>query len=98
MQVKLKQDNYYLSETEGQKFGKKGEIINIDPLFYKHIKGICEIVKGNSEEKKHDEKPLDKMNKAELVEKAKEIGLEYTDDEYEAFNKADIIKLIQEKK
>lgn len=38
------------------------------------------------------------MNKAELVEKAKEIGLEYTDDEYEAFNKADIIKLIQEKK
>ena len=96
MQVKLKQDNYYLSETEGQKFGKKGEIINIDPLFYKHI--ICEIVKGNSEEKKPDEKPLDKMNKAELVEKAKEIGLEYTDDEYEAFNKADIIKLIQEKK
>ena len=97
MQVNLKQDNYYLSETEGQKFGKKGEIINIDPLFYKHIKGICEIVKGNSE-KKPDEKPLDKMNKAELVEKAKEIGLEYTDDEYEAFNKADIIKLIQEKK
>lgn len=98
MQVKLKRDNYYLSETEGQKFGKNGEIINIDPLFYKHIKGICEIVKGNSEEKKPDEKPLDKMNKAELVEKAKEIGLEYTDDEYEAFNKADIIKLIQEKK
>lgn len=98
MQVKLKQDNYYLSETEGQKFGKKGEIINIDPLFYKHIKGICEIVKGNSEEKKSNEKPLDKMNKAELVEKAKAIGLEYTDEEYEAFNKADIIKLIQEKK
>ena len=98
MQVKLKQDNYYLSETEGQKFGKKGEIINIDPLLYKHIKGICEIVKGNSEEKKPDEKPLGKMNKVELVEKAKEIGLEYTDDEYEAFNKVDIIKLIQEKK
>lgn len=98
MQVKLKQDNYYLSETEGQKFGKKGEIINIDPLFYKHIKGICEIVKGNLGENKPNEKPLDKMNKAELVEKAKEIGLEYTDDEYEAFSKADIIKLIQEKK
>lgn len=98
MQVKLKRDNYYLSETEGQKFGKKGEIINIDPLFYKHIKGICEIAKGNSEEKKLDEKPLDKMNKAELVEKAKDVGLEYTDEEYEAFNKADIIKLIQEKK
>ena len=91
MQVKLKRDNYYLSETEGQKFGKKGEIINIDPLFYKHVK-------GNSEEKEPDEKPLDKMNKAELVEKAKEVGLEYTDDEYEAFNKADIIRLIQEKK
>ena len=67
MQVKLKRDNYYLSETEGQKFGKKGEIINIDPLFYKHIKGICEIVKGNSDEKKPDEKPLDKMNKADII-------------------------------
>ena len=32
-----------------------------------------------------------------LVEKAKEVGLDYSDEDYEKFTKADITKLIQEK-
>ena len=96
MKVKLKQDNYYISETGSQKFGHKGQVVNIDPLFHKHITLICEIV-ADKEEKEPEEKPLNKMNKDELVEKAKEVGLDYSDEDYEKFTKADITKLIQEK-
>ena len=96
MKVKLKQDNYYISETGSQKFGYKDQGVNIDQLFHKHITLICEIV-SDKEEKEPEEKPLNKMNKDELVEKAKEVGLDYSDEDYEKFTKADITKLIQEK-
>ena len=96
MKVKLKQDNHYISETGSQKFGYKDQVVNIDPLFHKHITLICEIV-ADKEEIEPEEKPLNKMNKDELVEKAKEVGLDYSDEDYEKFTKADITKLIQEK-
>lgn len=96
MKVKLLQDNGYVSETEGNKFGRKGEIVNIDPLFLKLIKDKCKIV-GDDEDDKKTEKPLDKMNKADLITKGKEVELDLTDEDYEKLNKADIIKLIQDK-
>ena len=99
MRVKLLQDQYYVSETDGNKFGKKDEIVNIDPLFYKLISAKCKPVKNDEQkqDEKSEEKPLDKMNKVELVEKAKTIGLELTQEEIEAMTKADIIKLIVDK-
>ena len=99
MQVKLLQDQYYVSETDGNKFGKKDEIVNIDPLFYKLISTKCKPVKNDEQkqDEKSEEKPLDKMNKVELVEKAKTVGLELTQEEIEAMTKADIIKLIVDK-
>ena len=96
MKVKLLQDNGYVSETEGNKFGLKGEIVNIDPLFLKFIKDKCEIVASDEEDKKA-EKPLEKMNKQELVAKGKEVELDLTDEDYEKLSKADIMKLIQDK-
>lgn len=99
MRVKLLQDQHYVSENDGNKFGKKDEIVNIDPLFYKLISNVCKPVKN--EEKEKDEKPaeksLDKMNKQELINKAKEIGLDLTDEQIEAMTKADIIKVIVDK-
>lgn len=95
MQVKLTQDQYYVSETDGNKFGKKGEIVNIDPLFHKLISDVCTPVKIEEEkEEKQDEKPLERMNKAELIAKAEELELGLTAEETDAMNKADIIKLI----
>lgn len=93
MQVKLTQDQYYVSETDGNKFGKKDEIVNIDPLFHKLIADVCTPVKIK-EEQQQDEKPLERMNKAELIAKAEELELGLTAEETDAMNKADIIKLI----
>lgn len=102
MKVKLLKDNYYVSETDGNKFGKKDEVINIDSLFYKLISDICKPVKMDEaeekEEKKNNKKPLDKMNKAELIAKAEELELGLTEEQTDAMSKADIIKLIVAKK
>lgn len=98
MKVKLLQDNYYVSETDGNKFGKKDEVVNIDPLFYKLISDICKPVKvedvEEEKQEKENEKPLDKMNKAELIAKAEKLELGLTQEQIDAMTKADIIKLI----
>lgn len=96
MQVKLTQDQYYVSETDGNKFGKKDEIVNIDPLFHKLIADVCVPVKIK-EEQKQDEKPLEKMNKAELIAKAEELELGLTQEQIDAMSKTDIIKVIVDK-
>ena len=98
MKVKLLQDQYYIAAAGGRQCGKKGDIVDIDPLFAKHIREKYEVVKGAKEDEgdngEKTEKPLDKMNKAELVEKVKALGLDVTDEEIEAMTKAEIIKVI----
>lgn len=95
MQVKLTQDQYYVSETDGNKFGKKDEIVNIDPLFHKLIANVCTPVK--IKEERQNEKPLERMNKAELIAKAEELELGLTQEQIDAMSKADIIKVIVDK-
>ena len=94
MKVKLKQDQYYLAAAGGRYCGKKDQIVDIDPLFAKHIRDKYTVVKDESGEEKPQEKPLDKMNKAELTAKIKELGLDITDEEIEAMTKAELIKVI----
>ena len=99
MKVKLLKDQYYLAAAGGRYCGKKGEIVDLDPLFAKHIRENYEVVKGSAKEDEDageikNEKPLDKMNKAELTEKAKALGVDLTDEEIEGMTKAEIIKVI----
>jgi len=96
MKVKLNQDQRYIAENGGIRFGKKGETVAIDALFYKLISDVCTPVKSEEKEEEKEEKPLDKMNKSELREKAAEVGVNMTDEEFDAYTKADIIRLIQE--
>lgn len=95
MKVKLNQDQGYVSLNEGNKFGKKDEIVDIDPLFYKLISTKCTPVKADEENKsKEEEKPLAKMNKEELIAKAKSLNVDLDDAAYEAMTKADILKVV----
>ena len=97
MKIKLNADQHYIAADGGIHFGKKGEIVNIDPLFAKLIRDKFSIVKNEEEEEDEDdktEKPLDKMNKAELTAKIKELGIDITDEEIEAMTKAELIKII----
>lgn len=94
MKVKLNTDQHYIAADGGIHFGKKGEVVNIDPLFAKLIRDKFSIVKNEEDEGNKPEKPLDKMNKAELTAKIKELGIDITDEEIEAMSKAELIKII----
>lgn len=94
MKIKLNADQYYIAADGGIHFGKKGEVVNIDPLFAKLIRDKFSIVKNEEDEGNKSEKSLDKMNKAELTAKIKELGIDVTDEEIEAMTKAELIKII----
>lgn len=100
MKVKLLQDQHYINPIGAQYCGFAGEIVDVDELFLKLIDGkyeeVVEVEDDDNDNDKLDEKPLDRMNKAELVEKAISVGIEKTEEEFEAMKKADIIKLIEE--
>lgn len=93
MKVKLLQDQYYIAVKGAVLCGKKGETVDIDPLFVKHIAGKYEI---EAVEEKKEEKALNKMNKEELIAKAKSCGIELGDKDYETMNKAQLIEIIEE--
>lgn len=97
MKIKLKQDQSYISIKGGVFFGFKGDIVDADDAFVNLIAGKYEIAK-EKEEKTEKEKPLEKMNKGELVEKAKELGIELSEKEIETMTKANIIDKINEVK
>lgn len=95
MKIKLNADQHYIAADGGIHFGKKGEVVNIDPLFAKLIRDKFSIVKNEEEDEGNKpEKLLDKMNKAELTAKIKELGIDITDEEIEAMSKAELIKII----
>lgn len=49
-----------------------------------------------AEEKEEDEKPIDKMSKGELLAKAKELGVEFTEDHNNNEKRADFLKSVIE--
>jgi hypothetical protein len=94
MQVKLRRTQRYISADGTVKTGNKGDIVNVAREFYKHISKVCEIVIEKKEEPK--KKPLDKMNKEELLQEVKALGIELTDEQKEDTKKADLIALIED--
>ena len=50
MKIKLNADQHYIAADGGIHFGKKGEIVNIDPLFAKLIRDKLSIVKNAEED------------------------------------------------
>lgn len=102
MKVKLKQAQHYVTVVGAIKCGKKDEIVDVDPTFLKLINGKYELAKGEVEEDSENgkdekpEKPLDKMNKEELVAKAKSVGIELDDAQFEEMTKAQITEAIKE--
>lgn len=88
--VILNQDQSYISVEGTIKFGKKGSTINADDKFLTFIKG-----KFASASEKVD-KPIDKMNKVELIELLKTTNTDISEEDLEIMTKAQIIKLIQE--
>ena len=62
MKIKLNTDQHYIAADGGIHFGKKGEVVNIDPLFAKLIRDKFSIVKNEEEDEGNKpEKPLDKQ-------------------------------------
>lgn len=100
MKVVLKQDQRYIEKKGGIKTGKKGEIIDIEPSFFKLISGKCEIAPSNKDEaeKKEDEneKEFSKMNKEQLRAELSAKGVTLSDEDYENITKADIIEMLEE--
>ena len=96
MKVKLKQDQYYIGADGGRYFGAKGSTIDICPNFAKLIRDKYEVIKNQESEKENAkiDKPLEKMNRQELIAKIKELGIDVTDDEIEAMTKSELIKVI----
>lgn len=82
MKIKLKRNQYYVGVENGCHFGKKGEIVNVDPLFVKLIKGAYEVV-AEDKEQVPEKKPLEKMNKEELVAETRRVGIELADEDIE---------------
>jgi len=95
--VKLNKDQWYLDKIGEKKFGKSGSIIDVDDSFFRLIKGVCSEAKEQEAEEQEAEKtkPLNKMNKAELIEYAETLDIQISKDEAESMTKADIIQTIQ---
>lgn len=103
MKVKLLNAQHYITVAGAIKCGNKGDVVDVDPKFLKLINGKYELAKGEVQEdgddendKKPVEKPLDKMNKEELVAKAKSVGIELEDAQFEEMTKAQITEAIKE--
>lgn len=94
--VILTQDQSYISVNGSIKFGKKGDTIDSDTKFLTFIKGKFTTVSGKVEDPKKLDKPIEKMNKLELIELLKTTNTDISDEELENMTKAQIIELIQE--
>lgn len=72
MKVKLNNPQSYYANKGGIKFGFKGDIVDIDPTFYKLIANNCEIVKDEAEKTKEAQNKTNKKNNQGAVDKEKE--------------------------
>ena len=89
----LKRDKGYVSALGRNEYGRKGDVVDVENSFLELIDEDCYEIYEEKEEIL--EKPIDKMNKTELISKLKSINPELTDDELEPKTKAELIKLIE---
>lgn len=109
MKVKLNNPQSYYANNGGIKFGFKGDIVDIDPTFYKLIANNCEIVKDKAEKTKEaqnksneqgnqvsiDKEKEDKATREEFRKKLEEKGLVFEDAEFEKMTIEDFEALLE---
>jgi len=96
----LKVDQSYVAINGGIKFGKKDSCVNADNSFLPFIMGkYClpnEVKEDKLEIAKSEVKPINKMNKVELMEVIKLLEIDISDEELMAKTKAQLMELINE--
>lgn len=93
----LNQDQHYICPIGQIKCGKKGDCVDVDDSFLQHIEGKYDLPEDVEEgEGGSLDKPLNKMNKAELIEVVKSKDIEMSDDELEKATKAQLVAIIEE--
>lgn len=98
MKVKLTRPQSYYANNGGIKFGFKGDVIDIDPTFYKLIADYCEIVKNSKDDSKNKDnkasnagaQKTEEQIKEDLRKQLKDKELELSDKE---FNKMSVKEL-----
>lgn len=96
--VILIQDQLYISNKNDIKAGKKNSLVDVDDKFLVLIKGKYKPYKEEEQQQEPIiEKPLEKMNKSELVKEAIKNGIKLSDEEFESLTKAKIIELLTTK-
>ena len=95
--VILNQDQHYICPIGQIKCGKEGDCVDVDNSFLPHIEGKYDlsdnIDKGEGEP---SNKPLSKMNKAELIAVIKSKEIEMSHEDLENATKAQLVAKIEE--
>lgn len=95
--VILNQDQHYICPIGQIKCGKEGENVDVDDSFLQHIEGKYDLPEDVEEgEGESLGKPLNKMNKAELIEVIKSKEIEMSDEDLEKATKAQLVAKIEE--
>lgn len=95
--VILKQDQHYICPIGQIKCGVEGDCVDVDDSFLQHIDGKYDLPEDVEEgEWESTDKPLNKMNKAELIEVVKSKDIEMSDEELEKATKAQLVAIIEE--
>ena len=95
--VILNQDQHYICPVGQIKCGKEGDSVDVDDSFLQHIEGKYDLPEDvQDEEDGLGSKPLNKMNKAELIEVIKSKEIEMSDEDLEKATKAQLVAKIEE--
>ena len=97
MKIKLKRAQMYIAADGATVVGKKGDIVDAKEDFCKLLPhDAFEKAKENEDDKtKAASKPLEQMNKADLIKLAAEKGLEQKPAELQKLTNAQIVDLIK---
>ena len=94
--VILNQDQYYICPMGQIKCAKAGESVDVDDSFLTLIDGKYDLPEDvEDEDDGAGDKPLNKMNKAELIEVVKSKEIEMSDEELEKSTKAQLVAIIE---
>ena len=93
----LNQDQYYIDVVGQIKCAKKGDKVDVDDSFLQLIEGKYDLLdEVDDEDDGAGDKPLNKMNKAELIEVVKSKEIEMSDEELDKATKAQLVAIIEE--
>jgi len=95
--VILNQDQHYIDNMGQIKCAKKGDTVDVEESFLQLIDGKYDLPEEvEDEDDGAGSKPLNKMNKAELIEVIKSKEIEMSDEDLEKATKAQLVAKIEE--